>query len=79
MIELGFHFQTILLFGFQYDVLEPGTIGGGGAYRAQIGFGWSNGFVLVLLDLFGDILNHNDYNDFKPDPTGVDTTSVVNV
>lgn len=33
----------------KYDAGEPGKSGGGGEYEPQIGFGWSNGVVLVLL------------------------------
>lgn len=37
----------------KFDVRECGTIGGGGEYDDQTGFGWSNGVVLALLDHFG--------------------------
>lgn len=34
----------------KYDVTQPnGGIGGGGEYKPQIGFGWSNGVALDLL------------------------------
>jgi len=38
----------------KYDVTQSGTIGGGGEYTPQVGFGWSNGVVLTFLqDYFG--------------------------
>ena len=40
----------------KYDALRPGFPGGGGEYQsAQLGFGWTNGVALALLDAFGDI------------------------
>lgn len=34
----------------KYNVTSPtGAIGGGGEYRPQVGFGWSNGVVADLL------------------------------
>lgn len=40
---------------FQYNVLEKGTPGGGGEYNVQIGFGWSNGVVLEILNKYGQM------------------------
>ncbi|PHT57798.1 putative trehalase [Capsicum baccatum] len=37
----------------KYDVTECGAYGGGGEYKPQTGFGWSNGVVLALLEEFG--------------------------
>ena len=38
----------------KYDVTQSGTVGGGGEYTPQVGFGWSNGVVLTFLqDYFG--------------------------
>lgn len=37
----------------KYDVRTVGGVGGGGEYKPQIGFGWTNGAVLSLLDIFG--------------------------
>mmetsp|Transcript_61311 Transcript_61311/g.109208 ORF Transcript_61311/g.109208 Transcript_61311/m.109208 type:complete len:576 (+) Transcript_61311:68-1795(+) len=34
----------------KYDAGRPGWSGAGGEYHPQIGFGWSNGVALVLLD-----------------------------
>ncbi|XP_008799558.1 probable trehalase [Phoenix dactylifera] len=37
----------------KYDVEACGKIGGGGEYKPQTGFGWSNGVVLAFLEEFG--------------------------
>ena len=36
----------------KYDATQPGRRGGGGEYEPQIGFGWSNGVALWLLDAY---------------------------
>lgn len=37
----------------KYDVSTPGgLIGGGGEYKPQIGFGWSNGVLLDFLSRY---------------------------
>jgi alpha,alpha-trehalase len=36
----------------KYDVTRAGGAGGGGEYRAQVGFGWSNGALLEFLDTY---------------------------
>ena len=38
------------------DAEHPGSRGGGGEYDPQVGFGWSNGVVLALLDMFPDLV-----------------------
>ncbi|XP_078055341.1 trehalase isoform X2 [Mustelus asterias] len=40
----------------KYDVSGDGKPGGGGEYEVQVGFGWTNGVVLELLDQYGDQL-----------------------
>ncbi|CAG7734217.1 unnamed protein product [Allacma fusca] len=40
----------------KYDAAQPGTYGGGGEYAIVVGFGWSNGVVLDLLDKYGSTL-----------------------
>eukprot|EP01023_Acetabularia_acetabulum_P014152 TRINITY_DN16954_c1_g1_i3.p1 TRINITY_DN16954_c1_g1~~TRINITY_DN16954_c1_g1_i3.p1 ORF type:complete len:398 (-),score=42.47 TRINITY_DN16954_c1_g1_i3:83-1276(-) len=40
----------------KYNCEEWGESGGGGEYAPQVGFGWTNGVVLDLLDRFGDHL-----------------------
>lgn len=37
---------------FQYDANTPGIYGGGGEYVVQSGFGWTNGVVFELLDIY---------------------------
>lgn len=37
----------------KYDVEACGKAGGGGEYKIQTGFGWSNGVALAFLDEFG--------------------------
>ncbi|KAH0448713.1 hypothetical protein IEQ34_022513 [Dendrobium chrysotoxum] len=37
----------------KYDVEGCGKVGGGGEYKPQTGFGWSNGVLLALLEEFG--------------------------
>ncbi|KAG8522211.1 Trehalase, partial [Galemys pyrenaicus] len=39
----------------KYDI-NKGQPGGGGEYEVQTGFGWTNGVVMILLDLYGDRL-----------------------
>ncbi|KAM8927245.1 trehalase [Pelodytes ibericus] len=36
----------------KYDVENGGKPGGGGEYEVQLGFGWTNGVILQLLDLY---------------------------
>lgn len=40
----------------KYDVTGDGKPGGGGEYEVQLGFGWTNGVVLQLLDQYGATL-----------------------
>uniref|UniRef100_A0A0E0F014 alpha,alpha-trehalase n=1 Tax=Oryza meridionalis TaxID=40149 RepID=A0A0E0F014_9ORYZ len=37
----------------KYDVVTCGKSGGGGEYKPQTGFGWSNGVILSFLEEFG--------------------------
>ena len=39
---------------FQYDVRHIGEPGGGGEYEVQLGFGWTNGVVLQLIDKYAE-------------------------
>ena len=41
----------------QYDVREAGKPGGGGEYEVQLGFGWTNGVVLQLIEKYADKLH----------------------
>jgi alpha,alpha-trehalase len=45
---------------FQYDATVPGGHGGGGEYETQVGFGWTNGVIMELLDKYGDRLTARD-------------------
>ncbi|CAB1447990.1 unnamed protein product [Pleuronectes platessa] len=40
----------------KYDVNGDGKPGGGGEYEVQLGFGWTNGVALQLLDQYGAVL-----------------------
>ncbi|PSN49112.1 Trehalase [Blattella germanica] len=44
----------------KYDATVPGGHGGGGEYEVQLGFGWSNGVILELLDRYSDKLTLKD-------------------
>ncbi len=37
----------------KYDARRVGGAGGGGEYELQTGFGWTNGVMLALLDVYG--------------------------
>jgi len=41
---------------FQYDVRHIGEPGGGGEYEVQLGFGWTNGVVLQLIDKYAETI-----------------------
>lgn len=43
----------------KYDCTSMGKSGDGGEYRAQSGFGWTNGVVLEMLNKHGDRLTTN--------------------
>ncbi|KYN15329.1 Trehalase [Trachymyrmex cornetzi] len=45
----------------KYDATVSGGHGSGGEYEVQLGFGWSNGLVMSLLDKYGDRLTAEDY------------------
>ncbi|XP_067209128.1 trehalase isoform X1 [Linepithema humile] len=49
----------------KYDATVSGGHGSGGEYEVQLGFGWSNGLVMDLMDKYGDKLTAEDY--FAPD------------
>ncbi|KAJ9549793.1 hypothetical protein OSB04_022336 [Centaurea solstitialis] len=59
----------------KYDVSKCGEFGGGGEYKPQTGFGWSNGVVLAFLEEFGwpEDLNHiaSDQNQIEENGPGV--------
>lgn len=41
----------------KYNAKVPGARGEGGEYRPQLGFGWTNGVVLHLLNTYGEALS----------------------
>lgn len=41
----------------KYDAVVPGEYGGGGEYRVQAGFGWTNGVLFSLLNEFPDLFS----------------------
>ena len=49
----------------KYNAFEVGVGGGGGEYTPQIGFGWSNGVALILLDMMyrPESKSHSDSDD----------------
>lgn len=54
----------------KYNAYEVGVGGGGGEYKPQIGFGWSNGVALVLLN--STIL-------LPPDQSGSDADEQISI
>eukprot|EP01025_Chloroclados_australasicus_P010741 TRINITY_DN14499_c1_g1_i1.p1 TRINITY_DN14499_c1_g1~~TRINITY_DN14499_c1_g1_i1.p1 ORF type:complete len:247 (-),score=20.35 TRINITY_DN14499_c1_g1_i1:615-1355(-) len=51
------NFKGYQMYGYmseKYHCEEEGRRGGGGEYKTQLGFGWSNGVALDLLNRFGD-------------------------
>lgn len=45
---------------FKYDATFPGGHGTGGEYVNQIGFGWTNGVIMELLDKYSQLLTMED-------------------
>ncbi|RZC32475.1 trehalase-like [Asbolus verrucosus] len=50
----------------KYDATVSGGHGGGGEYETQLGFGWTNGIILELLDRYSDKLSVEDPPPPKP-------------
>ncbi|KAG8239747.1 hypothetical protein J437_LFUL017388 [Ladona fulva] len=44
----------------KYDATIPGGHGGGGEYVIQVGFGWTNGVIMDMLNTYGDQLTSED-------------------
>lgn len=44
----------------KYNAFVPGERGNGGEYDPQVGFGWTNGVVLELLDVYGNVLEFQE-------------------
>ncbi|XP_026219255.1 trehalase isoform X1 [Anabas testudineus] len=49
----------------KYDVNGDGKPGGGGEYEVQLGFGWTNGVALQLLDQYGATLTSGSQSVFS--------------
>ncbi|GAB1865733.1 Trehalase [Camponotus japonicus] len=47
----------------KYNAIHPGEGGGGGEYRVQEGFGWTNGVVFEFLRLFPDASSSEKYDN----------------
>ncbi|XP_064119906.1 trehalase-like isoform X2 [Macrobrachium nipponense] len=50
----------------KYNVSEPGKSGGGGEYKIQEGFGWTNGVVMMFLNVYGHKIKTQDTYDPAP-------------
>jgi alpha,alpha-trehalase len=48
--------SEISLLYSQYNAENPGKYGGGGDYKVQSGFGWTNGVIMELLNTYGSVL-----------------------
>ncbi len=57
----------------KYSVLSSKTVGGGGEYEVQLGFGWTNGVVLDFLNLYGDRLSFKAEEE-TPEDSGRNST-----
>ena len=64
-LNLGCIYRNNYTF-LQYDVTSPGKYGGGGEYIVQEGFGWTNGGMLRLLELFPKELTGTEDNEAAP-------------
>ncbi|XKL66018.1 hypothetical protein PGB90_009438 [Kerria lacca] len=53
----------------KYDASVPGGHGGGGEYEVQMGFGWTNGVILELLNKYGDKISLTD--DFESEESKI--------
>ena len=71
--QIGVKQTTLAYIILQYDASVPGGHGGGGEYENQMGFGWTNGVILDLLNKYGDRLTLND--DFETSDEPVENSS----
>lgn len=62
---------------FQYDASVPGGHGGGGEYEIQMGFGWTNGVILELLDKYGYKISLTDDFETSEEPVMSDSWKPV--
>ncbi|XP_075219762.1 trehalase-like isoform X2 [Lycorma delicatula] len=61
----------------KYDATVVGGHGGGGEYELQLGFGWTNGICMELLDKYGDRLTVEDHFTSLPAQTGASATGMA--
>jgi len=59
ILDLWYDKHETFLF-FKYDATVPGGHGTGGEYVNQIGFGWTNGVIMELLDKYSQLLTVED-------------------
>lgn len=52
----------------KYDVVDPGCATGGGEYPNQDGFGWTNGVLCALMDLYPEALDGLTRLSWTPTP-----------
>jgi len=50
---IGFKYSGFM--SEKYNAFIPGMPGNGGEYESQVGFGWTNGVVLDLLNVYGHV------------------------
>lgn len=72
--------MNILSFFVQYDATIAGGTGGGGEYEVQLGFGWSNGVIMDLLDMYGsEITAFDDFDVESNENTNASTVTISGV
>jgi hypothetical protein len=60
----------------KYNAFEMGSGGGGGEYTPQIGFGWSNGVALVMLNSSSFSQSSSDDHDEGLSSLGIALISI---
>ncbi|KAK9502158.1 hypothetical protein O3M35_012745 [Rhynocoris fuscipes] len=62
----------------KYDASRMGIGGGGGEYEVQLGFGWSNGVVMDLMNKYGRVVNTDGLfnNETSSDQTPHNAASI---
>ncbi|XP_066997114.2 trehalase isoform X2 [Anabrus simplex] len=61
----------------KYDATVLGGHGGGGEYETQLGFGWTNGVIMELLDKYGGNLTVRDRFDAGPVTQSISALAVA--
>nr|AQY15496.1 membrane-bound trehalase-like protein isoform 1 [Gampsocleis gratiosa]AQY15497.1 membrane-bound trehalase-like protein isoform 2 [Gampsocleis gratiosa]AQY15498.1 membrane-bound trehalase-like protein isoform 3 [Gampsocleis gratiosa] len=62
----------------KYDATVLGGHGGGGEYETQLGFGWTNGVIMELLDKYGGNLTVKDRFEMEPLTGSISALAVAN-